>query len=993
MEIRILGPVEAVIDGRPIAIKGPKACTLLAILAMYTDRTVSLDELVDALWDEDPPEQARSSLYTHISALRRAIAGGAASLRRSSGGYQLAAPEDQVDLHVFTRDAAAGRAALADGDLEEAASRLTAALALWRGPALGGARGTWAEGERARLRQSQLTALEDWAEAHLAMERGEAVIPALTAAVGEHPLRERLRGQLMLALHHTGRQAEALACYHEGRQALLEDLGVDPGPALRSVHERILRTEPKSPARVPAETASRPSQLPRNIADFTGRTAQAGHLVRQLTETSDTLRVCAVFGQPGAGKSTLTTHVAHAVRTHFRDGQLYANLRGVHAVPADTGEVLAGFLRALGVAKTAIPDDTDERARLYRSLLAERRVLVLLDDARDERQVRPLLPGGNSCAVLVSSRERMGALDGAVHTHLPVLDDDEALELLNRVVGDERVAAEPRAAEEIVRLCGQLPLAVRIAGARLAARPQWQLSRLAERLRVQCRTLQELTLGDLEVRSSLAFSYDGLARRERTALRRLGLLDVSTFGGWLVAPLLGCSPTDAEEIVERLVDAQLVTLIGEEGGFLRYRLHDLTRVFARQQGEAEETEDEVLAACTRAAQTCLALTELAGRSIPHAGFDQPTRADTDPFVDDCAVTELLADPEAWFDAEQTTLIGIVERISELNLTDMATRLAAGLCASHFSVRNQFTQWWRTHAAALAAARRAGDRAGEARLLSGLGWLRYEQDRFDEAQTYYDQAIKAFRDSGDRHGEATTLLSLSTVQRERGELARARSSIDSALPWLEQPAHIAQAAHGLGRVLTEQGELEQALSECVHALQLYRRLGDRRGEAITLRSVSIVHRAAGRLTEAAEHAEAAVGILHDLGDRLMYAYAIQALAKVRIRQGLGDTMRHELLECLRTCNEMQDGFGQALTLRTLGELDLATGRPQHAIDHLNRSLQWWTALDLPTWQTRTLRDLTTARAELARSGRTANTRPETNEPREGTSFTTRQPGCR
>ncbi|MCE6993526.1 tetratricopeptide repeat protein [Saccharothrix sp. S26] len=961
MEFKVLGPVEAWVHGSPVAVGGPKPKTLLALLAIHAGRVVSLDQLVDAVWGDQPPDQSRSAIYTYVSSLRRGLGD---VLSRSGGGYLLTADLDEVDLHVFTSEVTEGRKALAEGDLEGAAVRFATALDVWRGTPLGGAQGAWAEGERSRLEEMRLAALEDRFDADLAIGRGESLVVELGAAVAENPLRERLRSQLMLALHHAGRQADALACYQDGRRILLDELGLEPGPALRATHERILRGDadvrPAEPASRPAPT---PSQLPFDIGDFTGRVAEQERLVAWLTADTGSVRVCAISGQPGAGKSTLAAHVAHVVRDHFGDGQLYANLRGVQAVPADPAEVLAGFLRALGVADPAIPADLEERAQLYRTLVADRRVLVVLDDARDERQIRALLPGGATCALLVSSRERMGALSGAAQLHLRVLRDDEAVELLDRVVGDDRVPAEPDAAREIVRLCGHLPLALRIAGARLAARPQWKLSRLAERLGVQRRVLQELTLGDLEVRGSLALSYDGLGERERTALRRLGLLDVSTFGGWLLAPLLDCGPDEAEEVVERLVDSQLLDIAATDDGLaLRYRLHDLTRAFARERGEAEEPAAEAKAACARAAEAWLSLVELAGSRMPHAHFGgTPVALDPRYFGRDAA-DDVVADPEGWFDAEQAGLVAVVERVSELDLTDVATRLAATLCSSRFAVRNLFGQWWRTHSSALEAARRTGDRAGEARLLSGLGWLSYEQDRFDEAARYYGQALDAFREGDDALGEAATRLSLSTVMRERGELDWATELLELALPVLrshDQRGLVAQALHGLGRVLTERGELEGALENCARTLDSYRELGDRHGEAIALRSVGIVHRAAGRWDEAAEHCAEAVRVLRTLGDRLMSAYAVQALAKVRIRQGRADAVRSDLLECLSTCGEMQDGFGQALVLRTLGELELAAGRPDMARRYLDQSLHRWAALALPVWRARTLRDLATA----------------------------------
>ncbi|MEV0678568.1 BTAD domain-containing putative transcriptional regulator [Actinosynnema sp. NPDC050436] len=961
MRFHVLGPVGASVAGKAVPVGGPKPRTLLALLAVHAGNVVPVERLIDAMWGEQPPDGTRAAVHTYVSTLRRAC-GQAELISRQGGGYLLGVHLDKVDLHVFDRKVASGRKALADGALEEAAACFEEALAQWRGTALGGAQGPWAEGERARLEELRVAALEDRADANLAMGRGDALVAELSAAVAEHPLRERLRGHLMLALHQTGRQADALACYREGRELLRDELGVEPGPALRAVHDRVLRAdeEPLALPDQPEEPAAtqRPSQLPFAVADFTGRRDEVDRIRELLVDGTTASRLCTVYGKPGAGKSTLAMHVAHEVRESFPDGQLYASLRGVQAVRADSGEVLAGFLRALGVPDTAVPADLAECEQLYRSLLADRRVLVVLDDAADEQQVRPLLPGGRACAALISGRERLSALDGARHLELPVFEPGEAVDLLTRVIGAERVSAEREAADEIVRLCGRLPLALRIAGGRLAARPQWSLARLVERLGVKRRVLRELTLGDLEVRGSLALSYDGLAERERTALRRLGLLDVSSFSGRLVATVLDTDVDTAEEVLERLVDAQLVDLAACSGrGVLRYQVHDLTRAFAHERGEAEESADEVRSVAARVAEYFLALVRTAGSRMPHAGLDPLEHARPVEGHD-----EALTDPEAWFEIELSMLVSLVERLGELDLVEPATRLAAALCSSQFSVRNLFAQWWRTHSAALAAARRTGDRAGEARMLYGLGWLRYEQDRFDEAADYYRQAVRVYEAAGGgagAMGAARTRVALSTVQRERGQLAEARASLDLAiaeLGELDRSGLMAHAVHELGRVLTEQGDLDAARQAGERAVIAYRRDGDLRNEAMASRTLGIVHRAAGRLDEAALHISASVTRLHRLGDRLMSAYAVQALAKVRIRQGRGDAVRSELLECLAVCVGMQDNFGQALVLRTLGELESAAGRAEPARQYLEQALKWWDALGLPVWRARTLRDL-------------------------------------
>lgn len=905
MRIRVLGPVTATAGGTEVPLGGSKPRTLLALLAVHAGTVVSVGRVVDALWGERPPGQARAAIYTYVSALRRAV-----PIDRHNGGYLLAV--DDIDLHEFERQVSAGRLAAADGVFPQAAACFEAALGQWRGAPLEGAQGTWADQERFRLEELRLAAFEDLVDARFALGRTESLVSELVAAVSLHPVRERLRGQLMLALHGTGRRADALACYREGWELLRDEHGVEPGPALRAIHDRVLRDTGPAPVTIPR-------QLPFDIADFTGRQPFVDR-IRVALAGETAMRLCAVYGKPGAGKSTLIRHVAHHVRESFPDGQLYVSMR---AVGNDTEGTMSAFLRALGVSN--VPTSPMERESLYRTVLSDRRVLVVLDDVAHERHVLPLLPGGRNCAVLISSRERLDALPGAVQVDLPVFAEHEALDLLTRVVGAHRTDAEPAAAAGIVRLCGRLPLAVRIAGGRLAARPHWPLTRLADRLSHRRQVLGELMLGDLEVRGSIELSYEGLAEGARTALRRLALLDLSSFTGALVAPLLDTGADTAERVVERLVDAQLLDVVAGAGQ-LRYEIHDLVGALARERGAAEESQAATREVATRVGEFLL----VHGREAEH----------------------------------QTAF---VERLSELDLTALAAELAASLCDARFSVHNLFGQWWRTHTAVLVAAQRCGDRLSEARMLFGLGRLRYEEDRFDDATDYYERALAAFDRCAETSapGIARTRLALSTVQRDRGLLVEARRSLELVLSGLDVADELcAEALHALGRVLTDQGDLDGAEFACICAMSTYLACGDSRNAAVAQRSLGLVHRAAGRLEAAEWCAANALTTLCDLGDRLMAAYAAQSLAKVRIRQGRGDQVRADLLDCLTVCTSMRDGFGQALMLRTLGELEAAAGRRAEARDYFGRALVQWSALELPVWRARTLRDLAVLAGEPA-----------------------------
>ncbi len=968
MEFRILGPVEVLHDGQRIGLAGPKPRTLLAALLLEPGRTVAIERLVDGIWGEQPPSTAVALVQTYVSSLRRTLAaiGGQDLIATRPPGYAIDVEPRLVDLGRFHELAAAGRAAAADGRHEEAVERLGTALALWRGPALEGLGEAFIRAAAVRLDELRLVVTEERVASELALELTPGTVAELAELVHAHPLRERLRGQLMLALYRTGRQADALSTYREGRAALIDELGIEPGQELQSLHDAILQGDLELPRRsAPVEEAPQtPSQLPPATADFVGRAAQVAQVREVLGDTSDAMPVCAVSGKAGTGKTALAVHVAQQLLPSFPDGQLYAMLRGAGA-PVTPGEVLARFLRALGVNSADLPESVEERSALYRSQLRGRRVLVVLDDAVNADQVRPLLPGGAGCAVLVTSRVRLAALAGATLLDLDVLPADEALLLLGRVAGEDRVASDPAAARETVTLCGQLPLAVRTAGARLAARAHWPVAHFARRLSDERRRLDELSVGDLEVRASLALSYADLGDVERSAFRRLGLLGAPDFAPWIAAPLLDLPVPDAEQVVERLVDARLLDPAGVDvSGQVRYRLHDLLRVYARECAEAEETAEDRAAALTRLLGNWLWLVNQAAAKAPSGVLrlrgDCAAELPVDPFLAD----ELLADSGAWFEAEQQNLVTAVERASALDLDSIACELAAALVASPVAVRNQFDEWWRTHDAGLTAARRAGNRRGEAMLLAGLGQLRYEQDRFTDAHRYLHDALTAFREVKDAHGEATVLATLSTVSREQGhfaESARYLGQARTAFSDLGDEHGVAYAAYGLGTIHREQGRFPEALAAFDDALAAYQATGSRRGEGLTLRGIGLVHRAEGRLAYAAELSEQAIAVFDEVDDLLHGAYARQSLAKVRIRQGRGSEAFGPLQASLATCVQLGDRYGEALMLRTLGELHLADGALDEADDDLRRALDLWQELDVPLFTARTLRDLSTLHA--------------------------------
>ncbi|MEU4224852.1 BTAD domain-containing putative transcriptional regulator [Nonomuraea sp. NPDC026600] len=983
MEFRLLGPVEAWDGGRCLPLGGPKPRALLAALLLAAGKVVSSERLVDVLWGDDPPKSAHALVQTYVYGLRRTLAegGGSEVIETRLSGYAALFQPGRLDVESFEQLVADGRLHAADGDHERAAESLRAALSLWRGSALGGI-GHVLRGEAARLDETRLLVLEERLDAELALGRQAEAVGELTELVRAHPARERPRAQLMKALYRLGRQADALTVYHEGRQALADELGVNPGTELQDRYEAVLRADPALDSAPPASPPRRsgpgavPAHLPRGVADFTGREKPLAELAALLGAASDTLTVCVISGKGGVGKSTLAVKVAHQVTPAYPDGQLYADLRGGTGSPAPALEVLGRFLRALGLPPAAIPETVPECVDAYRSAVSGKRLLVVLDDAGTEQQVRPLLPGSPTCAVLITARRRLAGLDGVRVNDLDVFDTEAGVDLLARIAGSARVHDEHEAAERIVRLCGHLPLALRTAGARLAARPHWPLATLALRLADERRRLDELTAGDLEVRASVGLSYRGLDDAAKRAFRLLGLLGVPDFASWVMAALLDVPEAVAEGVVDRLLDAQLLDHVAVDAvGQTRYRLHDLLRVYAAERAEMEDPPEERAAAVTRVLGGWLWLITRAAAARPSGALALRPEYTTARPVDADIPDEAAGD---WFNAESPALVVAVERAAAMNLHEVACEVAAALCSSSFWLDARFEEWRRTHEAALEAARRAGDPLAEATLLVGLGQLRYRQDRYPEAHGFFRQALPLLRAGGDSHGQAVAITGIGTTCREQGDLAESLVHLRQAgdtFRELGDDAGIGHVNRLAGSVLLEQGEFATAHALLDDALAAFRRLGSGRGEGLTLRSIGLVHRAVGELDQAEALSARAVVLLREAGDPLMAAYAVQALAKTRIRLG-GDTgILPELLDALRVCERHGDRFGVALVERTVGELHLARGRYALAEEHLCRAAEAWDRLDLPLFRARTLRDLAAVRAATGDGPSAASLRAE------------------
>ncbi|WP_370943378.1 BTAD domain-containing putative transcriptional regulator [Amycolatopsis sp. cg5] len=959
-------------EGKSVGLGGPKPKALLAALLQQSRQVVSIERLITLIWDETPPQSATALVHNYVSLLRRsfASAGRDGLLATRAPGYLLNLTPDESDIELFERYLDGARQAERERDFAAAATEYERALGLWRGPAFGGVDARFARQHAAGLDENRLDAEEGLGRCLLATRRSEEVASRLSRLVADHPLREEARGLLMRALYECGRQTEALGVYREGRQLLLDELGVEPGEKLRELHTRILTGDlerPKSPDRTPEKPprhAVVPRQLPPDIADFTGRAEQVEAVLRSALASTDRMAtpVVVVSGFGGAGKSALAVHVAHLLCDSYRDGQLFADLRGSDR-DLGAGEVLRRFLGALGVTAADLPETLDERVELYRRKVSGRRLVIVLDNARGEHQVRSLLPGDPRCLVIVTSRSRLTGLEGAEPVELGFLGDEVAVEMLGKIIGTERAHADPEAARTIVRLCGGIPLALRAAAAKLQARPHWPLSALAGRLSNERRRLDELAVGDLAIRSSLRLNYAELDELQRRAFHLLTLLDLPDFDSWLAAPLLEISLDDAEDIVEQLVDLRLLEVVGVGPlGRVRYRFHDLVQLFGAEHATEAEPEEAVTAAVTRTLLSWMALVEVAAKKLPRVTLGLRPRLDIAVDVDARLIEHAERNPTEWFVSETGAVVRTLERAHDLGIDEVTTTLVTSLLSSPFAARNEFGGWQRINEVALAAARQSGRAQAEAVVLAGLGQLFYEKDDFTAALANFEQAARLAETVEDDATLAVAFVGMGTVRRDRADFGQAAKDLANAVEIAERIGDsqvLAAAGYGLGAICSEHGDFEPAVDYFSACVELYRELGDKRGEALARRGLSLCFRARDEPARAVELSRAAEALLLEAGDDLGAMYARQSLAKASIRDGITEGVAELLDSCLRGCGRHGDRFGVALMTRTAGELALATGDLARACELLGDALGKWTELGLPLWQARTLRDLAAA----------------------------------
>jgi tetratricopeptide (TPR) repeat protein len=866
--------------------------------------------MINAVWGEASPAHAVNLVQRHISKLRRALdldrsnGVGPSQLIWTDAGYLLTLPTGALDIGIFGREVARARSARTAGNMQEAAEALHRALDLWRGPLCDGLSSPYLDAQRDRLAESRIDIIEERVELDLAIGERSDVIAELRALVAEHPLRERLHGLLMLALYRAGRQADALAAFRAARRRLHDELGVEPAAPLQRLHQQILAADPQL---IPPNTAhvtisgsaettrSRPvpAQLPPGIPDFTGRETEIEMLDALLPGDGvdgAPVIIAAVAGTAGVGKSALAIHWSHQVRDRFPDGQLYVDLRGFDpAGPAmEPTEAVRGFLDAFAVPPERIPVDLDAQGALYRSILADLRVLIVLDNARDGPQVRPLLPGSPGCLVVVTSRSQLidlAATNAAHSVSLDLLPADEARRLLTRRLGPERVAAEPLAVNEIIGACAGLPLALSVVTARAAANPRLPLAGLAEELRETYGGLDALDGGDIRtnVRAVFSWSYGALSASAARFFRLLGTQTGPDIGLSAAASLAGEAPAHARALLMELTRAHLLT----QRSHGRFVFHDLLRAYARELAEMHDSATERRAALHRVLDHYLYTAYRADELL------RPNREDTMGLIPaaEGVTPQKLSDHRkalSWFDTEYQVLLAALRQAVGEGF-DVHTWQLAWALMSFFDRHCHWHDAVTYQRVALDAANRLGDPQGQAVSHACLAYAYTRLGRHEHAHPHFVKVLQLYEELGDKTGQARAHLRLAWALDQMGKYGEALPHAQHALELSRsagQRAGQARALNAIGWFHLQLGAPEEALVHCQRALTLQKEIEDLFWQANTLDSIASAYHRLGRHEEAVAHYREALDLFRDFGDRHTEAHTWESLGDTYL--GAGDS---------------------------------------------------------------------------------------------------------
>jgi DNA-binding SARP family transcriptional activator/Flp pilus assembly protein TadD len=965
MWFAILGPL-LVHDGE-MQVNVPKGRqrVLLAALLVHAGEPVSADSLAEVVWDGAPSSGAEVTLRSHVLRLRRALGPYAgARLVTRHPGYLLQASEDEADVLRFRRLCQDGGTALRERAWWRADGLLGEALNLWRGTPLADIPSESLHRDQVQGLEELRLQAEEWrTDAALHLGRHAELVPRLQSLAAGHPLRERFHSQLMLALYRCGRQAEALAVYQRARDVLVGELGVEPGPGLRDLHQRILSADADLDITSPVRSAEAgpqravPRELPPAVPGFTGRSDELSALSRLLDRPDEqapgAVVISAIGGTAGVGKTALAVQWAHQATGSFPDGQLYVNLRGYDpGQPMPATDALAGFLRSLGVAGSEIPPDEEERTARYRSLLAGKRLLVVLDNAGSADQIRPLLPGTRACAVVVTSRGTLAGLvarDGAARLNLGVLPQQDAVALLRTLIG-ARVDAEPEASAELADQCCRLPLALRVAAEFAASHPAATLAGLADELTDLRTRLDRLAAdGDprTQVRTVFSWSYRHLDADAARTFRLLGLHPGPDLDPYAAAALTDTAMPQATRALDVLSRAHLI----QPAAPGRYGMHDLLRAYARELTADLDTSQEQHAALTRLFDHYLhtAMTAMDAQ-FPTDHHRRPLiprpTTPVPPLTDPAAARE-------WLDAERTVLVAAAGHTAAHGWTGHATRLAATL-ASYLHSGDCIPEALTIYGHALGAARGSGDHAAEATALKNIGNVELQQSRLEQAGDHHRQALALFREIGDRSGEARTLGSIGLGETSLGRYEQAGRHQQEAVAIFRDIGDRvgeSRALGNLGLVRQREGRYQEAADHHKQSLDLSREFGDGQGEAWALARLGFVDLRLGRLQHAAGYLQQAIAMFHEMGSTSGVAENLVRLGDVYVELGRYEQAAGNFEQALAMFREIGDPIMESDALNGLGEVLFRTGDLDQARAHHATALRRASEVSAPRHQAR------------------------------------------